>query len=77
MERHEGTTFVFTKDPDNILLVTSHEEHPDMSLSIHCHSGKGYGSFSMYITQGQAENLIQQLQKKIINLEVHKKIMEV
>ena len=71
MERHEATTFVFTKDKDDVLLVTSHEKI-DSSMSIHC-KGEGYANFSMYITQGQAENLIGKLQKAIINLEVARK----
>ena len=71
MERHEATTFVFTKDKDDILLVTSHEE-TNSAISIHCHC-ESHATFGMYITQGQAENLIGRLQKAIINLEVHKK----
>lgn len=75
MERHENTIFNFTKDKNDILLTTSHEEN-DSSITIHCSAAGGYGGFSMYISQGQAENLIHGLQKCIINLEAHKKTKE-
>ena len=75
MERYEATTFDFTEDKDDVLFVTSHEKI-DLSMSIHC-KGEGYANFSMYITQGQAEDLIGKLEKAIINLEVARRKKEI
>ena len=73
MKRHEATTFDFTKDPDDMLLMTSHEESSfNKCISIHC-TDDGLDGFSIYITPKQAKDLIGKLQEGIINLEVAKR----
>ncbi len=69
MKRHEATIFDFTKDSDNMLLMTSHEGLSG-KISIHC-TDNGYNGFTMYITKGQAKDLIGKLQEGIIRLEVY------
>jgi len=71
MKRHEATIFDFMGDPDDKLLMTSHESC-DGGMSIHC-TDDGYSGFTMYITKGQAKDLIAKLQEGIINLEVHER----
>ena len=71
MKRHEATIFDFTKDPDDMLLVTSYEGICG-DMSIHC-TDNGFNGFTMRITQAQAEDLIGKLQKAIINLEMAKR----
>ena len=71
MKRHEATIFDFTKDPDDMLMMTLHE-HLDGGISIHC-TDNGYAGFSMHITQGQAKDLIPKLQEGIIKFEVYKR----
>lgn len=70
MQRHEATIFDFTKDPDDMLLVTSHEKSRSETIAIHC-TEDGYTGFTMYITKGQAKDLMPKLQKAIITLEVY------
>jgi len=71
MERHEATIFDFMKDPDDMLLMTSHEGIGG-GMSIHC-TNDGYSGFTMYITKGQAKDLIGRLQEGIINLETYER----
>ena len=71
MERHEATIFDFTKDPDDMLLMTSHEGL-DGGIAIHC-TNDGYSGFTMRITKGQAKDLIPKLQEGIINLEIYER----
>lgn len=73
MERHERTVFDFTKDEDDKLLTTSHEEsHYCPSISIHC-TDNGTDGFCMYITKGQAKDLIGKLEESIPNLEKYRR----
>lgn len=72
MKRYEATVFDFTKDPDDMLLMTSHESCHSETIAIHC-TDDGYSSFTMYVTKGQAKDLIGKLQEGIINLEVYER----
>lgn len=72
MKRHENTVFDFTADKDDQLLTTSHAGNTS-SIAIHCSGDSGYSAFTIYITKGQAYNLIDKLQKAIINIEVYQK----
>lgn len=74
MKRHENTIFDFTEDEDDKLLTTTHGGQiiKTSSIAIHC-TNNGYDGFRVYITMGQARNLMGKLQESIINLEVHEK----
>lgn len=70
MNRYEATVFDFTKDRDDKLLMTSHEE---TNGGIAIHSSEGHENFTVYINKGQAKDLIIKLQEGIINLEVYER----
>ena len=73
MKRYEATVFDLTEDRDDHLLVTSHESCNSPSMTIHCSGDSGYEHLSVYITKGQAYDLIGQLQRAIVNIEVYQK----
>ena len=74
MKQYQAMTFVLTEDPDEVVLVTTHETSDDLSMTIH--TAEVHGGFAIYITQEQAEKLTRKLQKGIINLEVEKRKRE-